>query len=347
MVGASTRSADALFRRNLLGVYVLLVVINAGAWGWALLAFRGQPVLLGVGAVVYGLGLRHAVDADHIAAIDNVTRKLLQRGTRSTAIGLWFALGHSSVILIATATVVAAAGALSRLQAYRQLGGVLSTSVSGLFLLLVGVMNLCILAATVRTLRRLRGGHAVDQAELDVLFAGSGLLSRIFRPLFRCVSRPWHMMPLGFLFGLSFDTATEVSLFSISATQVAHGVSFGTTLVYPLLFAAGMSLLDTTDGILMIGAYRWAVTDPLRKLRYNMTITLMSIGIALFIGALQISTLGVRWLGLTGPIAGTVNMLADNLDYLGVAIIGVFVLAWIISATSFRLVGREPLASTD
>ena len=315
--------------------------MNIGAWVWALLAFHGQPVLLGLGAVVYGLGLRHAVDADHIAAIDNVTRKLLQRGTRSTTVGLWFALGHSSVIMIATAAVVAAAGGLSRLQGYREIGGFVSTSVSGLFLLLVAVMNLCILSATVRALRRMRVGGKVDEAELDILFEGSGLLSRILRPLFRCVSRPWHMMPLGFLFGLSFDTATEVSLFSISVTQVAHGVSFGSALLYPVLFAAGMSLLDTTDGILMIGAYQWAVTDPLRKLYYNMTITFMSVGIALFIGSVQLGALGLRWLGLSGPLSNFLSMLNGNFNNLGVAIVGVFALAWMMSAMTFHLIERR------
>ncbi|WP_241659675.1 HoxN/HupN/NixA family nickel/cobalt transporter [Sphingomonas glacialis] len=312
--------------------------MNVGAWVWALLAFHGQPVLLGVAAVVYGLGLRHAVDADHIAAIDNVTRKLLQQGKRSTSIGLWFALGHSSVIMLSTAAVVAAAGGLSRIQAFREVGGLVSTSVSGLFLLLVAGMNLCILAATVRTLRRVRDGHEVTEAELDLLFAGAGLLSRVFRPLFRCVSRPWHMFLLGFLFGLSFDTATEVSLFSISATQAAHGVSFGSALVYPVLFAAGMSLLDTTDGVMMVGAYQWAVTNPLRKLYYNMTITLMSIGIALFIGSVQLGTLGVRLFGLSGPVADLVNILNGNLNYLGIAIVAIFALAWFASAMTFRLI---------
>ncbi|MDH7972834.1 HoxN/HupN/NixA family nickel/cobalt transporter [Sphingomonas sp. AR_OL41] len=333
-------AADRAFRQNLVIVSGVIAAMNVGAWLWAFIAFAGQPVLIGVGVVVYGLGLRHAVDADHIAAIDNVTRKLLQDGRRSASIGLWFALGHSTVILLATAGAVAAAGSLNHLQAFRAIGGIVSTAVSGLFLLLVAAMNICILLAIIRTVRRVRAGHAVEAGELDTLFAGNGLLSRLARPLFRCVSRPWHMALLGFLFGLSFDTASEVALFGISATQVAHGVSFGSALVYPALFAAGMSLLDTTDGVMMVGAYHWAVADPLRKLYYNMTITLLSIAVALFIGIIELSGLAVRWFGLTGTIARGAATLINNLDYLGIAIVAVFALAWMTSVIAFRLVGR-------
>jgi nickel/cobalt transporter (NiCoT) family protein len=331
---------DPAYRRNLVAVYGVIAVMNVGAWLWALVAFAGQPVLIGVGVIVYGLGLRHAVDADHIAAIDNVTRKMLREEWRSASIGLWFALGHSAVILLATAVVVGAAGRLTHLQAFREIGGVVSTAVSGVFLLIVAAMNVCILLAIVRTVRRVRAGHVVGEGDLDTLFAGTGLLSRLFRPLFRCVSRPWHMALLGFLFGLSFDTASEVALFSISATQASHSVSFGSALVYPVLFAAGMSLLDTTDGVMMVGAYHWAVADPLRKLYYNMTITLMSIAVALFIGIVELTTLAVRWFGLTGRVASSTAALTNNLDYLGIAIVAVFAIAWMTSAVTFRIVGR-------
>lgn len=340
-MGALLRAlpADPAYRRNLLSVYLLLAVMNIGAWLWALIAFAGQPVLIGVAVIVYGLGLRHAVDADHIAAIDNVTRKLLQDGRRSASIGLWFALGHSAVILLATAAVVAAAGTLERLSAYREIGAIVSTAVSGLFLLLVAALNICILLAILRTVRRVRAGHRVEPAELDMLFSGNGIMSRLFRPLFRCINRPWHMALLGFVFGLSFDTASEVALFGISATQAAHGVSFGSALVYPALFAAGMSLLDTTDGVMMVSAYNWAVADPLRKLYYNLTITLMSVALALFIGTVQLSTLAVRSFGWTGAFASATAKLAGNLDYLGIAITAVFALAWAASAVTFKMLG--------
>lgn len=335
--------ADPAFRANLVGVYGVVALMNLGAWGWALVAFAGQPVLLGVGVVVYGLGLRHAVDADHIAAIDNVTRKFLHEGRRSASIGLWFALGHSAVILLATALVVVAAGSLGQLRAFREIGGLISMSVSGVFLLLVAVMNTCILLAIIRTIRRVRAGHAIAEVELDVLFAGSGLLSRLVRPLFRCVTRPWHMGLLGFLFGLSFETASEVALFGISATQAAHGSGIGMALVYPVLFAAGMALLDTTDGVMMVGAYHWAVANPLRKLYYNMTITMMSIAVAVLIGGVELCTLVVHGFGLSGAFADGTARLVGDFDYLGLAIVGVFAFAWFASMVTFRLIGSDPV----
>lgn len=209
-------TTDPAYRRELIAVYTLLTVLKVGAWLWALLMFRGQPVLLGIAVVVYGLGLRHAVDADHIAAIGNVTRKLFQEGRWSASIGFWFALGHSSVILLATAAVVLAAGRLGRFQAVREIGETLSMAVSGVFLLLIAAMNICILLAIIRTVRRVRAGEIVKPAELTVLFAGNGLLARLFRPLFRWITHSWHMAPLGFLFGLSFDTASEIVLFGIA-----------------------------------------------------------------------------------------------------------------------------------
>lgn len=337
--------ADPAFRANLIAVYSFVGILNLGAWVWALVVFAGQPVLLGVGVVVYGLGLRHAVDADHIAAIDNVTRKLLHEGQRPASIGLWFALGHSTVILLATAVVVSAAGSLSRMPAFREIGGIVSMGVSGVFLLLVAVMNTCILLAIIRTIRRVRAGHAIAEVELDVLFAGNGLLSRLVRPLFRCVRHPWHMGLLGFLFGLSFETASEVALFGISATQAAHGAGLGMALVYPVLFAAGMALLDTTDGVMMVGAYHWATANPLRKLYYNLTITLMSIAVALFIGGVELCTLVVHGLGLRGSFAAGTSALMANFDYLGLAIIAVFALAWAASLVTFRLVAGGPASA--
>lgn len=343
MISALSRvlPADPAYRRSLVGVYALLAAMNIGAWLWALIAFAGEPVLMGVGVVVYGLGLRHAVDADHIAAIDNVTRKLMQKGERSASVGLWFALGHSAVIFLATAIVVVAAGSLTRLEGYREIGGLVSTAASAVFLLIVAITNICILLTIIRTMRSVRSGRQPQTAELDLLFSGNGLLSRIFRPLFRLVDRPWQMGLLGFVFGLSFDTASEVALFGISATQVSHGAGFGAALVYPALFAAGMSLLDTTDGVMMVGAYHWAVADPLQKLYYNLTITLMSIAVALFIGGIEVCTLIVRWFGISGPFAHGTASLTDNFNHLGIAIVMLFGLAWLLSAVTFRLIVRR------
>lgn len=332
---------DSDYRRDLVTVYAILAVMNVGAWLWALIAFAGRPVQLGVAVVVYGLGLRHAVDADHIAAIDNVTRKLLQQGRRSASIGFWFALGHSSIVFLATAAAVVAAGQFSRVGPFQTIGGLVSSSVSGLFLFFVAAMNACILLAIIRAIRKTRAGIAVESAELDRLFSGNGILARIFRPLFQRVSKPWHMGLLGFLFGLSFDTATEVSLFSIAATQAAEGAALSSALVYPALFAAGMSLIDTTDGVMMVGAYEWAVEDPLRKLYYNMTITFISIAVALLIGAVELSNAVSRGLGLDGRVAVWTAILGDKLDYLGIGIIAASALAWFISVVAFRVRPRE------
>jgi high-affinity nickel-transport protein len=204
-------------------------------------------------------------------------------------------------------------------------------------------MNLMVLATILRTIGRVQAGERIDDGALDLMFAGRGPLSRLFRPLFRLIGRSWHMAPLGFLFGLGFDTATEVTLFGLSATQAGHGVPMEAALVFPVLFAAGMSLLDTTDGVLMVGAYRWAFIHPLRKLYYNMTITLMSIAVAVFIGGVEIAALAVRRLGLEGPIARIALALNENFNALGFAIIGVFAAAWAMSFLIFRTIERRPL----
>lgn len=332
---------DLDLRRNVIAIYAVLTALNVGAWVWALVLFRDQPALLGIALVVYGLGLRHAVDADHIAAIDNVTRKLLQDRQRPVTVGFWFAIGHSAVVMIVTASVIATAGNLQSLARFRDVGGTISTSFSAVFLLIVAAMNLVILIAIVKSLVGARRGAQIDDRGLDVLSAGRGPMSRLLRPLFRCISRPWHMAPLGFVFGLSFDTATEVTLFGLSATQAAHGTSLQAAMVFPALFAAGMSLLDTTDGIMMVGAYRWAFVNPMRKLYYNMTITLMSVTVAVFVGGVELLTLAARHLGLKGMAADAALALNDNFTVLGFAIIGVFALAWLASSLIYAAVGRS------
>jgi high-affinity nickel-transport protein len=338
---------DRGYRRSLALVYGVLAVLNLGGRAWALLAFHGQPALLGVALVVYGLGLRHAVDADHIGAIDNVTRKLLQEGRPPVAVGFWFAIGHSSVVILVTATVLLVASNLQGFNAFRETGGTFSTCVSALFLLVVAAMNVLILRSILRTLRQVRAGETIDDGALDLMFAGPGPVSRLCRPLYRCIGRSWHMAPLGFLFGLSFDTATEVTLFGLSATQARHGVSPATVLVFPVLFAAGMSLLDTTDGVMMVGAYRWAFVEPLRKLTYNLTITLLSIAVALFVGGVEITALAVRRLGLVGPGARIALALNENFNSLGFAIIGLFAAAWTTSFLILRWARRSQLTVSN
>src|SRR5271167_3895889 len=241
------------FRARVAAVFGLLVAVNVAAWIWASCAFRGNTVLLGTAIVAFTLGLRHAADADHIAAIDNVTRKLMQDGHRPLSVGFYFALGHSTVVLIASLGIFLTATAIeTHLSQFREIGAIFGTLVSALFMVL---MNLLILIGTYKTFRQVRNGESYTEQSLDLLFAGGGLMTRLFRPVFRMLSRSWHMYPVGFLFGLGFYTATEVALFGISAAAAAKGLSIGAMMIFPVLFAAGMVLVDTTDGILMVGAY--------------------------------------------------------------------------------------------
>lgn len=333
-----TGSPQGTLRRRVIGIYSVLAVFNIGAWIWAFIAFHGHPLLLGTGLLAYGFGLRHAVDADHIAAIDNVTRKLMQDGQRPVTIGFFFAIGHSAVVLLVAAAVAATAAALeSRFEAWKNLGGIVSTSVSALFLFLIAAMNIIILRGVWRAFNKVRRGEPYDNEDLDLLLNNRGLLARLFRPMFRLVSNPIWMLPLGFLFGLGFDTATEVSLLGISASQAAQGLSIWIVLVFPVLFAAGMSLVDTTDGVLMLGAYDWAFVRPIRKLYYNLTITLVSVVVAVLIGGIEALGLLADQLSLKGAFWDAIGTLNDNFNNLGFIIIGVFIVAWLASFVIYRM----------
>ncbi|MDA0576282.1 HoxN/HupN/NixA family nickel/cobalt transporter [Burkholderia gladioli] len=325
-------------RGKLIGIYGVLIAINVGAWVWALVEFHAYPVLLGTAMLAYGFGLRHAVDADHIAAIDNVTRKLMQEKKRPVAVGFFFSLGHSTVVVLASIAVAMAATAIqSRFDNFKEIGGVIGTSVSAFFLLALAAMNLVILRGIYRAWKRVRGGGVYVDEDFDMLLANRGFLARLFRPLFRLVTRSWHLYPIGFLFGLGFDTATEISLLGIAATQAAKGLSPWAIMVFPVLFSAGMSLIDTLDGHLMLGAYGWAYERPLRKIYYNMTITLVSIVVALVIGGIEALGLLADKLGLKGVFWDAIGTLSDNFGLLGYIIIGICVLSWIASFVIYRV----------
>lgn len=326
-----------VFRRRLTAVYLVLAILNVGAWGWALLAFHDHPVLLGVALVTYGLGLRHAVDADHIAAIDNVTRKLMQTGQRPVAVGFFFAIGHASVVILTTAAVAGAAAWLATFRAWQTVGGLVSTSVSAFFLLAVAAMNLAIFVDVHARYRRLRAGDAGGLDDLDVLLGGRGLLSRLMRPLFALITRGWQMFGLGLLFGLGFDTATEVAVFGVSATQASHGLPLATVMIFPLLFTAGMALVDTTDGVLMLGAYDWAFVKPVRKLYYNMVITLVSAAVAVLIGGAEALALLQKAFRLDGPSWSLISAVTDNMNMLGIATIVLFLGSWLVSMAVYKL----------
>ena len=329
-------------RGRLISLYALLIAANLAVWAWAFYIFADHPVMLGTALLAYSFGLRHAVDADHIAAIDNVTRKLMQEGLRPISVGFWFSVGHSAVVVLAAAAIALTTEALeSRFESWKGFGGIVSTLVSALFLFAVAAMNVVILAAVWRTFRHVRQGGAFADQDFDLLLNNRGLLARVFRPLFRLITRSWHMLPLGFLFGLGFDTATEVALLGLSATQAGQGLSIWSIMVFPALFAAGMSLVDTTDGVLMLGAYNWAFVKPMRKLYYNLAITAVSVVVAVLIGGIEGLGLIGGQLGLDGWFWDGVGALNDNFNGLGFAIIGVFILAWISSLLIYRYAGLD------
>lgn len=325
-------------RAKIVGMYSFLIALNIGAWVWALISFHSQPVMLGTALLAYTFGLRHAVDADHIAAIDNVTRKLMQENKRPIAVGFFFSVGHSLVLVIGVAAIALTAATLQdRFNNFNTDAGIVGTIVSTSFLLLIAIMNLMIAISVYRTFRDVRRGEAYVDEDFDMLLNKRGILARLFRPMFHLISKSWHMAPLGFLFGLGFDTATEVTLLAIASTQAAHGMSLWPILTFPLLFAAGMSLVDTTDGIMMLGAYGWAFVKPIRKLYYNLTITLVSVVVALVVGGIEGLGLIGDQLGLKGWFWEHIDNLNDNFGLLGYIIIGIFVLSWVVSAVVYRL----------
>jgi nickel/cobalt transporter (NiCoT) family protein len=325
-------------RAQLASTYALLIAANAGAWAWALIAFHDYPVLLGTAFLAYTFGLRHAVDADHIAAIDNVTRKLMQAGDRPIAVGLYFSLGHSTVVVLASAAIVVATATLqTRFESLRAVGGLIGTSVSALFLFVVAGANLAILFSIFRTFRRVRRGGPYVEEDLDHLLSQRGLLGRLFRPAFRLVTRSWHMYPLGFLLGLGFDTATEIGLLGISAAEASRGLSIWSIMVFPALFTAGMSLIDTTDGVLMLRAYGWAFAKPIRKLYYNLTITFISVLVAVIVGGIEALGLVAGELSLEGPFWRFVSALNENFGHLGYFIVAIFAVSWLVSIAIYRI----------
>jgi high-affinity nickel-transport protein len=329
---------DAELAGRVAGIYAVLVAANVLAWIWALLAFHDYPVLIGTAFLAYTFGLRHAVDADHIAAIDNVTRKLMQEGKKPVAVGLFFSLGHSTVVVLASVAIALATTALQgRFAALKIVGGLIGTSVSVVFLFLVAAANFVILCSVYRTFQRVRRGGAYIEEDVDHLLAQRGLLGRLFRPMFHFVSQSWHMYPLGILFGLGFDTATEVGLLGISAAEASKGLPIWSIMVFSALFTAGMSLIDTTDGVLMLGAYGWALTKPVRKLYYNLTITFVSVLVAVLIGGIEALGLVADRMNLEGPFWSFIGTLNDNFGSLGYLIIAIFVGSWLISIAIYRL----------
>jgi nickel/cobalt transporter (NiCoT) family protein len=331
-------------RGRVIGIYALLIAANIAAWIWALISFRHFPLLLGTSLLAYSFGLRHAVDADHIAAIDNVTRKLMNEGKRPVAVGLFFSLGHSTIVVLATAGIATAVITFKpELEDLHRFGAAISTLISASFLLLIAGMNLMILRGVWQAFRRVREDGCFVEEDLDMLLAQGGFFARIFRPMFRMIGHSWQMYLLGVLFGLGFDTATEVSLLGISAAEASHGLPIWSILVFPALFTAGMSLIDTLDGTLMLGAYGWAFLKPIRKLYYNMTITAVSVIVALAVGGIEVLGLIGDQFNLGGPFWDAVGNLNENFGVVGYAIIALFVGAWIVSLAIYRFKGYDDI----
>jgi len=329
--GLVAMRASISLKQRIALMFVPLIAANIAVWIWALAAFHDHPVLLGTCALAYVLGLRHAVDPDHIAAIDNVTRKLMQEKRQPISVGLWFALGHSALICLAVAAIAFTATSLTdeRFENWREIGGVISTICSALILYTIAVFNMVVLVNVWKTWRALQRTGRYEEDQLDKILQGRGFLARLMQPLFRLISKSWHMAPLGFLFGLGFDTATEISLFSIAATESARGFSSASIMIFPLLFTAGMALIDTLDGVLMLGAYQWATVQPRRKLIYNLVITALSVAVALFIGLLETLALFCAKLDLTEGFWGVVAALNAWYGDLGFVIVGLFAAVWL------------------
>jgi nickel/cobalt transporter (NiCoT) family protein len=313
-----------------------LLAANVAAWAWAFAAFADRPAVMATALLAWVFGLRHAVDADHIAAIDNVVRKLMPAGGTPRSVGLWFALGHSSVVVAATLLLALGVVGFGGDSLLKQIGSLIGTSVSALFLLAIAAINLVIFIGLWRTFRAARDGGVHDAAGLEALLERRGLFARLLGPTFRLVTRPWHMYPLGLLFGLGFDTATEIGLLGISASEAARGVSLAHLLVFPALFAAGMALVDTLDSALMVSAYRWAFVDPLRKLWYNLTITAASVAVALLIGGIEALGLIADRFGLSGGAWALVEGLNGSLANVGFAVIALFAVASLVSIVLYR-----------
>ncbi|WP_167121716.1 HoxN/HupN/NixA family nickel/cobalt transporter [Amycolatopsis viridis] len=324
-----------------------ILALNAAGWGVLLLlvvprhfAIGASGVFgVGLGVTAFTLGMRHAFDADHIAAIDNTTRKLIAEGRRPLTVGFWFSLGHSTIVfglcLLLSLGVRALAGEVEDgSSTLHDVTGVIGLSVSGTFLCLLGVINLVVLIGIVRLARDLRRGR-FDEAELEARLAGRGLLNRVLGRVTAAVREPWHIYPVGVLFGLGFDTATEVGLLVLAGGAAAFALPWYAVLVLPILFAAGMTLFDAADGFLMNYAYGWAFARPVRKIFYNIAVTALSVVVALVIGVIELISVVVDRTGITsGPLASIAEM---NLDHAGFVIVGLFALTWVVAWLVWRL----------
>ena len=286
-------------------ILLYIPIVLASVFGFLLSAVIGNlsVVLAGLGIISYILGLRHGVDVDHIAVIDNITRKLMQEGKKPISVGTWFSLGHSTIVVgLILALIVSTRAIIHSIPSLQHIGTLVGTVVSGTFLWFIGLVNLVIVFEIYGVYKELRTGKQ-NWRELEELLSNQGFLNRYFKPLFKVIRKPWQIYPVGVLFGLGFDTASEVALIAVS---VGAGVSLGVTLlmilVLPLMFTCGMVLVDTTDGVMMRMAYGWSFGNPVRKIYYNLTMTVISIAVALVIGTIELLQVLSSELDLNGGV---------------------------------------------
>jgi high-affinity nickel-transport protein len=312
-----------------------VLVLHLLGWGLFLYYARHNPALAGLGSLAYTFGLRHAFDADHIAAIDNTTRKFLQDGKRSLGVGFFFSLGHSTIVFsLAAALAIAAKTVNSKIPVVRDYGGYIGASVSGTFLLVIGLLNLVVLLDILGVFRRMKLG-AYDEQKLEEALQNQGLMSRFFlKRVGDRIDASWKMYPLGILFGLGFDTATEIGLLAIAAGVATHHVPFLAITSLPIIFAAGMSLMDTADGAFMSHAYGWAFSNPVRKVYYNITVTSLSVTVALVIGMVELLQVTAAKLSLDGGFWAFL----DNLDFgrIGYVVVALFIATWAFSVLLWK-----------
>ena len=333
-------------RSQLTGFIGVIVLLHVVGWGLVWWSARDFPIVLGLAGLAYSFGLRHAFDADHIAAIDNTTRKLMARSGPATSfpsgasarpfgVGFYFSLGHSTIVLALTIAIAVATRAVTtRLPEVREVGAYLGTTISGLFLYAIGILNLLVMIDLVRVLRAVRRGD-YDAADLEARLQQRGFVSRWFGRLFQLVTTPRQMYWVGLLFGLGFDTASEVGLLTTAGVAATQAPPLAAILSLPIVFAAGMTLLDSADGVLMCGAYGWALDKPLRKIFYNLTVTGLSVVVALFVGTIEIiSIVTSRWFGIHDGVFGAIQSL--DVQTMGLAVAGLFVVSWLASAAVWR-----------
>jgi high-affinity nickel-transport protein len=313
----------------------VVAALHVVAWGLFLYYSGRYRPLVGLGLTAYLFGLRHAFDADHIAAIDNTTRKLLGQGRRPMGVGFFFSLGHSTVVFsLVAGLALAARTAHAQIPAFQHYGAYLGAGVAGTFLWIIGILNLVVLVDIIRIFREMHGGD-YDRERLENRLLERGMMSRFFGRFFRLIDSSWQMYPLGVLFGLGFDTATEVGLLALAAGVATHSVPLPAIVSLPILFAAGMSLMDTLDGAFMTGAYGWAFSNPIRKVYYNITVTSLSIVVALAIGTVELLQVLSMRLALSGGFWDWLNTI--DFATLGYVVVGLFVVMWAMSVSIWKL----------